>query len=80
MEEYNPYNDKNVEIGAVYPNSNHSYSFDAFQYLFLGCLDDNSYTDIFQDLKLLYLKCLPADRVIDPHMYKAALDNYVRRR
>jgi hypothetical protein len=73
-------NDKNIEMGAVYPNSNHSYSFDAFQYLFLGCLDDNSYINIFQDLKLLYLKCLPEDRVIDPEEYNAALDNYVRRR
>jgi hypothetical protein len=71
-------NDKHINMGGVYQSNNHSYSFDAFQYLFLGCIDDNSYLNRRQDLFQLYIKCLPTDRIIDQEMYKFTLDSYVR--
>ncbi len=68
-------NNKHIGMGGAYPNNKFAYSFDSFRFLFLGCID-NVYNNIVPDLMELYLRCLPADRIINAGMYKAALVNY----
>lgn len=68
-------NYKHIGMGGIYPDANYSYSFDSFQFLILGCVDD-VYGGILADLKNLFISKLPADRTIDSELYRAALLNY----
>jgi hypothetical protein len=65
-------NNKNIRMGGTHPTCAHSYSLDAFRYLFLGCVD-NSYPEIKVDLDSLYVANLPTDRSIDLDLYNSAL-------
>ena len=54
-----------IKYGGIYPNRDTSYSFEVFAFLFFGCIDDESYSEIMIDLKKLYLSCLPEERIAD---------------
>ena len=68
-------NNRHIGMGGAYPDNRYAYSFDSFRFLFLGCVDD-VYNNIVVDLQDLYVACLPADRLIDPEMYRTAIQNY----
>jgi hypothetical protein len=68
-------NNKHIGMGGVYPNNTYAYSFDSFQFLFLGCLD-NVYAESRADLLTYYLTQLPPDRLIDSELYSNALRNF----
>ena len=59
-------------MGGCYPNNNFSYSFDSFQFLVLGSID-NDYPEILEDLQHLYLETFPTDRIIDLESYQTGL-------
>ncbi len=65
-------NNKYVSVGGYYPDHNFSYSFDSFQFLVLGSID-NDYPKILDDLRHLYLEALGTDRIVSMEMYKLAL-------
>jgi len=65
-------NDIHVRQGGIYQSDKHAYSYDAFRYLFLGCVYE-PYTDIDEDLSELFLQELPKDRMISPQLYQSAI-------
>lgn len=71
-------NETHIQMGGVYPNNLHSYSLDAFHFLFIGSIGED-YSGISADLKDLYLANLPANRIIDPDTYKTAQLRNIRR-
>lgn len=68
-------NEKHIGMGGAYLNDKHSYSYDSYRFLFLGCVDDY-YDNIEFDLHNLYLSCLPPERQIDAEMHNNALRNF----
>lgn len=68
-------NNRHIGMGGIYPDTTYSYSFDSFCFLLLGSVD-NSYADIINDLKLLYLASLDINRLVDVNMYQTAQRNY----
>jgi hypothetical protein len=68
-------NNKFVGMGGVYPNLTYSYSFDSFQFLFLGVVD-TIYPEIVRDLQAVYIATLNPNRLIDANMFRAAQQNY----
>lgn len=62
------------DMAGTYTNSSHSYSFDAFRFMILGCLS-TVYDGIDSDLEAYYLGSLPADREIDPVAYHQLISN-----
>jgi hypothetical protein len=68
-------NDKHIGMGGAYPDSNYSYSFDAFRFIFLGMID-KAYDEIEKDLKEIYLENMDDNRSINLANYKVALQNY----
>jgi hypothetical protein len=71
-------NEMMIQMGGVYQNEKYSYSFDSFQFLFLGSVG-NVYNEIKSDLLKLYLAKLPDHRFIDAELYKSSLTNYLKR-
>lgn len=69
------HNERNMGMGGAHPNSDHSYSYKNFEFLFLGCAE-TLYAGIETDLKALYVDNLPIDRTIDAELYQAALQTY----
>lgn len=70
-------NDEYIKMGSIYPDDKYAYSYEAFRYLFLGCLH-GQYKEIEKDLATLFLIELPESRIISPQLYKAARTNNVR--
>lgn len=64
-------NDEYIRMGSAVPNGIYSYSYDSFQFMFFGGIE-NMYNDIGNDLRQLYASRLPADRVINEENYHAA--------
>ena len=54
-------NERYRENTGEYSNNEHSFSFDSFQFIFLGMID-KGYEDIIKDLSKLYVKNLDKDR------------------
>lgn len=64
--------EKFVGLGGIYSDKEYTYFFDDFYFVFIGCLD-NSYDEIYQDTKELYLSNLDANRTINNDLYQRAL-------
>jgi hypothetical protein len=64
-------NNKQIGMGGIYSTNKYSYSFDSFQFLFLGSLDGN-YPEIQRDLHTLYLAALDPNRYIDNNEFRIA--------
>lgn len=69
------------KFDGVYQNNEYSYYYSTFEFVFLGGLD-KKYPGVENDLKALYLGCLPANRIIDKVRFKETLEkkrwnNYV---
>lgn len=67
-------NNKYIDLGGIYPNNEHSYSFDSFRFLFYGMID-YWYDDMERDLKELYNENLDSNRTISLNLYQAASNN-----
>ncbi|KAA6326749.1 hypothetical protein EZS27_024189 [termite gut metagenome] len=65
-------NDTYVKQGGIYQTDRYAYSYDAFRYLFLGCLHE-PYIGIEEDLADLFLQELPKDRTINSQLYASAI-------
>lgn len=74
---FETHNNMRIGVNGVYPRYTYAYSFDSFQFLFLGCLD-NVYGESRADLQTLYVAQLPAEKHIDVEMYNAAIAKYFR--
>jgi hypothetical protein len=68
-------NNTHINQGGIYPTNKYSYSYDAFRYLFLGCLSE-SYIEIENDLKDLFLQELPNDRIINSKLYESVISRH----
>lgn len=68
-------NNRWLGMGGIYKNDQHSYSYDSFQFIFFGMIEEH-YENIGNDLKNLYIENLPADRHIDNDLYQTAMINY----
>lgn len=79
IQHFEEQNEKCLWMGAVYPDENYSYSFDAFQYVFRGCLE-REYEELYNDLQQLYLSNLSKSRTINASSYQSALHNYIQSR
>ena len=69
-------NNKHIGMGGVYPDGKFSYSFNSFQFLFIGSIH-SFYPKIEKDLQTLYLSSLDPNRTIDKARYQIALNNYI---
>lgn len=65
-------NNTYVKQGGIYPTDRYAYSYDAFRYLFLGCLSEH-YIKIDEDLADLFLNELPKDRMINSQLYESVI-------
>ena len=68
-------NDKHIGMGGAYRDANHSYSYDAFSFIFLGMID-KGYDDLESDLNELYLNNMDGNRNINFELYRTAQRNY----
>ena len=67
-------NKRQQDLGGIYRNDRHSYSFDSFRFVFFGMLD-SWYEKLIEDLENLYIENLPEGRMISEGHYQTALQN-----
>lgn len=72
---FETHNNLHNELGGAYPDEKHSYSFDSFSFMFLGMIEE-SYSEIGDDLKELYLMGMNDQRIISQNEYKNALQHW----
>jgi hypothetical protein len=60
-------------VGGIYPNNEHAFAYQNFQFIFLGCLDDY-YDGMEDDLKEIYLSMLPVGRIVNNEAYVQAVN------
>lgn len=56
---------------GIYPDESHSYAYDSFRFLFIGCLD-SFYDELEKDLRLIYFQKMNSNRIIDPILHRKA--------
>lgn len=71
-------NKNHMKYGGVYRDKNHSYSFNSFEFIFLGTLK-NKYPGIQEDLNELFLNSIDINRTIDEPLYLSSINNTISR-
>jgi hypothetical protein len=71
------FNEKYMQMGGVYRDSQHGYALDSFRYLLFNSAD-TVYVDAMQDLNQMYSAALPSGRNIDHATYVSSLDLFLR--